>query len=105
MPQVMSLRPVLTPLAGMYMSLGNAYLKEFWISKVMLADHLPRPSPTMNMFPIEKFVFAGPPQRSLAAAVGPPPPPRPGAPAPVGARQPVVSPGPLPRKSLVWKYL
>ena len=57
------------------------------------------------MLPKEKFGLAGPPQRSAVGGASAPPLLTPGAPALGGARQPVVSPGPLPRKSLVWKYL
>src|SRR5262245_6998511 len=105
MPQVTSLRPTGTPLEGVNMSFGIEWLNVFWISSDIPKDNFPRDSPTMNALEKEKFELAGPPQRSAAAAVGPEPLATPGAPGLVGARQPVVSPGPLPRKSLEWKYL
>src|SRR4051812_8283955 len=54
----------------------------------------------------EKLVLSGPPQRSDSLLVGSPSPTvwAPLGGAPPGARQPVVSPAPLPRTSLVRRY-
>src|SRR5262252_2675832 len=105
MPQVLSVRPVFTPFCGVNMSVGIEWLNVFWISSVIPNDHLPCATLAMKKLENEKLALAGPPQRSDAAAVKPVPPLAPGAPALGGAMQPVVSPGPLPRKSLDWKYL
>ena len=100
MPQVQSERPVNAALSAVATSAGNAYLKSLKMARDRPSDALPRASPSANELANAKLVLAGPPQVSADDPLGPPlPPDAAGLP---GARQPVVSPGPLPRKLLVW---
>src|ERR1700690_620704 len=105
-PQVVSVRPCGAAAAAVYWSLPMSYANELLMTNVFISDHLPRASDRMNDLANAKFGLVAPPQRSADETEGSPPdvvaPPSEALP---GARQPEVSPGPLPRNSLVWTYL
>src|SRR6266566_4316667 len=71
--------------------------------KVVDSDQGPRSTVAPSADMIVKLVFSGPPQRSDADALGSAEPAAAGS--DCGAMQPVLSLGPLPRRTLVWMFL